>query len=407
MTALTRFADDVAVLVRGDDAVLLRDGVELLRVPGAGPAAEWLAGWSTRPWHRQELAGAPAAVRDLLALLERHGAVVADPLTAHLLDLHGRTVGGHLDLPAVPGADTAFQAREAGSGPIVRLPPPAPGSTPLGRALRDRRSARRFGTGPMPLEVLGTLLGAGAGTVPDSADATGRASGPDDRGEPDGASRPDSRGEPSRASRHDVRGQPGGRDEFDGSEQPDGRDEVDGRDGVDGASWFGRAHPSGGGLCLVETHVVAVRVAGLPAGGYRYLPLAHALSRRAGAPPATEPARWLPELPPGDTGAVVLLTVDFARPGLARYGGKAYRLALLEAGHIAQNLLLLGTALGVAGRPYCGYDDEAAARAAGLGHPTETVVYAVALGPAPEPCRPNALTSASQVPDGRTADGRG
>ncbi|MEO3926235.1 nitroreductase family protein [Micromonosporaceae bacterium B7E4] len=402
MTALARLADDVAVLVRDGDAVLLRDGAEVLHVPGAGPAAEWLAGWSTRPWPRRELAGAPTAVRHLLALLERHGAVLADPLTGHLLDLHGRTVGGHLELPAVPGADSAFLAREAGTGPIVRLPPPAPGAAPLGRALRNRRSAGRFGTGPVSLAVLGTLLGAGAGTTgtadasPETSDTAGMPAGPN--GTADTHTGPNDTADTHTGPNGTAGAEPGG------STPGGGAGGVLERvGGAAGTGWAGpgRAYPSGGRLYPVETHVVAVRVAGLTAAGYRYLPLAHALSRRAVPTPATEPARWLPDLPPGDTAAVVLLTVDFARPSLARYGGKAYRLALLEAGQIAQNLLLLGTVLGVAGRPYCGYDEEAAAGAAGLAYPTETVVYAIAFGPTPD--TPGGGRTAEPVPpDGRS-----
>jgi len=342
MTALTRLAEDVAVVVRGDDAVVLRNGTEVLRVPEAGPAAGWLAGPSGPVWDRRAVSTAPPAVRRLLAVLTEHRVVIADPVTEELRDLHARTVGGHLDLPPVPGTDTAFVAREAGTGPVLRLPPPDLGNASLGHVLRRRRSARTFGRGPIPLAALATILGVSAGPTSSAGPA-------------------------------------GGADRIGSEERPDAADRI-------GPAGPARGYPSGGARYPVETHLVAVRVAGLPPAGYRYLSLGHALSRRAAAGPDDPvPLHWLPDLPPGDTAAVVLLTVDFGRRDLAHYGGRAYRLALLEAGHLAQNLLLVSTAVGVAGRPFCGYDDEGAAGAAGLAYPTEVVVYAVALGPAATP----------------------
>jgi SagB-type dehydrogenase family enzyme len=325
VTSLRRLAHDAGIVVRDGDAVVLHDGAEVVRVPGAGPAAGWLTTASTQAWDRQWYAAAPPAVRRLIAALEAHQVVVGDPLAEHLIDLHARTVRGHLDPPAVPGVDAGFLAREAGTGPAVALPPPDLGAAPLAGALRARHSARTFGRGSVRFGALATLLGAAAGT-------TGR------DGDPDRWSWP--------------AGPP-------------------------------RRHPSGGALYPIETHVVTVWVEHLPSATYRYLPLAHALSRRAAAPSPVDLAQWIPDLPAGDTAAVVLLCMDLARPSLRRYGGKAYRLALLEAGHIAQNLVLVATALGLAGRPLCGFDDEALAAAAGLAYPAEVVVYAVGFGAAP------------------------
>jgi SagB-type dehydrogenase family enzyme len=74
------------------------------------------------------------------------------------------------------------------------------------------------------------------------------------------------------------------------------------------------------------------------------------------------------------------LFIDFTRHSFEKYGAKIYRLALLEAGHIAQNLLLTAAALGLAGLPLCGFRDAEISAAAGLDFPQQAVVYAVAIG---------------------------
>jgi nitroreductase len=54
---------------------------------------------------------------------------------------------------------------------------------------------------------------------------------------------------------------------------------------------------------------------------------------------------------------------------------------LLEAGHIAQNILLAATARGLASAPTCAITDRVAERLCGLDPVTQAAVYAVAVGP--------------------------
>lgn len=110
---------------------------------------------------------------------------------------------------------------------------------------------------------------------------------------------------------------------------------------------------------LLETYVVAVNVEGLPAGtyGYRTAPRRLVERMRASLAPA------LHHLGLGqdifvDAAAAVIHAVDLTR-AVARYGDRAYRLALLDAGHVGErlNLAALREGLGVSG---CGgyFDDE-------------------------------------------------
>ncbi|TMQ27155.1 MAG: SagB/ThcOx family dehydrogenase [Deltaproteobacteria bacterium] len=86
---------------------------------------------------------------------------------------------------------------------------------------------------------------------------------------------------------------------------------------------------------------------------------------------------------------LVYLFMDFARPSLGKYGEKAYRMALFEAGHLAQNLLLVAAASGLAGVPLCGFDDEQLSLSAGLAFPQEAFIDAAVAAVANLPPGPD------------------
>jgi SagB-type dehydrogenase family enzyme len=81
---------------------------------------------------------------------------------------------------------------------------------------------------------------------------------------------------------------------------------------------------------------------------------------------------------------ILLLTSDLCRPSFTRYGGKQYRLVLLEAGHLAQNILLVAAGLGLGALSLCGFADQALAEWVGLDYPRQVVLYAIAIG-TPDP----------------------
>jgi SagB-type dehydrogenase family enzyme len=141
-----------------------------------------------------------------------------------------------------------------------------------------------------------------------------------------------------------------------------------------------RPYPSGGALYPIELLIYPIRVERLNARFWYYQPLANRLV------PYTEEIE-LPEVTGcygndivRNASALLLLFVDFARPSLAKYGGKEYRLLLLEAGHLAQTILLVAAALRVAALPTCGFSDERLAYLAGLEFPSKSITYSVAVG---------------------------
>jgi len=141
-----------------------------------------------------------------------------------------------------------------------------------------------------------------------------------------------------------------------------------------------RAAPSGGALYPVEAYVLAFSVEGLDCALYHYLPLQHALEQLR---PLAGVEAVRPVLPPGLVAArpalVIALTAVFERTQ-AKYLERGYRFALLEAGHLAQNFLLMATALGLGGLPVGGYWDEPFNAMLGLDPTQEAVLYAVLLG---------------------------
>jgi SagB-type dehydrogenase family enzyme len=63
----------------------------------------------------------------------------------------------------------------------------------------------------------------------------------------------------------------------------------------------------------------------------------------------------------------------------AKYGDLAYQHALLEAGHMSENILLVGTALGLNLRPYAGFNDERIAELLDLDEDFEQTVHTVTV----------------------------
>jgi SagB-type dehydrogenase family enzyme len=141
-----------------------------------------------------------------------------------------------------------------------------------------------------------------------------------------------------------------------------------------------RAVPSAGALYPLEIYPVAVRIEGLDAGLYHFDPLCHGLERlRPGA--MGEELEALTVYPQLFTNAAIVffVTAMFWRTRF-KYGLRGYRFALLEAGHVGQNLVLTATAFGLTSAPVGGFYDrrvEAFLRIDGV---NEAPVYAVSIG---------------------------
>lgn len=137
--------------------------------------------------------------------------------------------------------------------------------------------------------------------------------------------------------------------------------------------------PSAGGLQALELYLVTLGPGPLEPGPWHYDRAAHALSRLPG-PGGREV--WAPRVPSLHTveggGLLLLIVGDLARVE-ERYGGRALRFLLLEAGHLMQDLCLLSASLGLCTVPLGVALEPEVADALSL-LPTDAVLYAGLCG---------------------------
>ncbi len=150
--------------------------------------------------------------------------------------------------------------------------------------------------------------------------------------------------------------------------------------GEDGAEFRLRTAPSGGGLYPIETFCLAFDVDDLPPGAYFYNALRHRLELAA---PGDCRSKLIGasnlKVEIENAAFCIALSVVLPRSSF-KYGQRAYRFALLEAGHIAQNLLLAAEGLGLGALPIGGFFDDDMNRLLNLDGCQEFVVYLVLVG---------------------------
>jgi SagB-type dehydrogenase family enzyme len=149
--------------------------------------------------------------------------------------------------------------------------------------------------------------------------------------------------------------------------------------GIDGTPQTLRTVPSGGALYPLELYVVSHRVEGLDHALYHYDPLRHGLEllRPLQSPAGAELSPYAEPL--AESAAIVAMTAMFWRSRF-KYGARAYRFALMEAGHVGQNLLLAAAALGLGAVPLGGFYDREVDAFLGVDGIYEASLYLVPVG---------------------------
>ena len=132
-------------------------------------------------------------------------------------------------------------------------------------------------------------------------------------------------------------------------------------------------------LFPLEMYVATQRVEGLDSGLYHFDPLRSALERirPLGSDELTGLTPFDELLVP--SAAVAMLSGVFWRSRF-KYGARAYRFALLEAGHVAQNFLLAATGLGLAACPVGGFYDRRVDAFLGIDGLYEASLYLLPVG---------------------------
>jgi SagB-type dehydrogenase family enzyme len=119
------------------------------------------------------------------------------------------------------------------------------------------------------------------------------------------------------------------------------------RRGVEGLPQS-RTAPSGGRRYPLELYVVVQRVEGVPAGIYHYNSESFGLARLESSKNEIDLMACFPaeRTIVGNAAAVILITSVMKRT-VQRYGARGWKIALLDAGHLGQNIWLAATAVGL------------------------------------------------------------
>jgi SagB-type dehydrogenase family enzyme len=145
-----------------------------------------------------------------------------------------------------------------------------------------------------------------------------------------------------------------------------------------------KTSPSGGARHPIEAYLLALRIQGLERGLYHYDAASHRLELlREGASARAvvqylNGQKWC-----GNAAAVVLMTAVFARTQWKYPAPRAYRVVLIDAGHICQTFCLVATWLGLA--PFCtmALADSRIEKDLKLDGITESVLYVAGVGSRP------------------------
>jgi SagB-type dehydrogenase family enzyme len=142
-----------------------------------------------------------------------------------------------------------------------------------------------------------------------------------------------------------------------------------------------RAAPSGGALYPLEIYVVGLRINGAPAGLYHYKPSANSIEvvRTGNLLEQMKTVLFL-EGVDIDNAAVVIVVTGILERNYLKYQDRGYRMVLIEAGGVAQNISLVATQQGF-GCVWLGgfYDDELSAEL-GADPVSEPIILAGVVG---------------------------
>ncbi len=139
-----------------------------------------------------------------------------------------------------------------------------------------------------------------------------------------------------------------------------------------------RFYPSAGARYPLEVYLLSSTVDEIKPGLYHYSILGDSLEELVAL---SEPRSWENVFGPevcADSPSFLVITSVLSRSAV-KYGTNAYRLSLLEAGHIGGNLCLLATSLGLAMCPLGGFDRTTLNRLLDLDD-DEVPMYCFALG---------------------------
>jgi SagB-type dehydrogenase family enzyme len=155
---------------------------------------------------------------------------------------------------------------------------------------------------------------------------------------------------------------------------------VRGKKKIEGEWCYDRPSPSAGGLYPLEFYAACQNVGGLRDGIYHYDACAHELElQKTGLFHLEIAGMMIGQDMVRDVNIVLLIAANFRRT-MWKYGQRGYRYIFLDAGHAAQNVYLVATALNLGVVSIGGFFDDELSSLVGLPGSEERVIYAVCVG---------------------------
>lgn len=142
-----------------------------------------------------------------------------------------------------------------------------------------------------------------------------------------------------------------------------------------------RVVPSAGACYPLSVITLVLSVVDTSRGFYEYQPNTDTLDYLSGISIPLELNDWFrtTHIDYRSAAAIIFIIGHWQRI-CPKYGSRGYRYLLLEAGHMAQNICLLTTTLGVPHVPVGGFDDDVVNSAFNLNSEKEGVVYTIVIG---------------------------
>lgn len=140
---------------------------------------------------------------------------------------------------------------------------------------------------------------------------------------------------------------------------------------------IGRFYPSAGARYPLEVYIIALNT-DIPKGVYHYYVKNHSLEELI-ILKKFQYKDYFIQKDLARSGCIILITGVFKRTTV-KYGDRGYRHILQEAGHLAQNLYLLSSALNLSCCATGGYIDSKLEELLDIDGVDESVIYAIAVG---------------------------
>lgn len=140
-----------------------------------------------------------------------------------------------------------------------------------------------------------------------------------------------------------------------------------------------RFYPSGGARYPLEVYLAIKRVSEIKPGIYHYNIFSHSLEQLLSGENLNDFDKTL-SYPWSKDAAVIFIITSVWDRNLIKYGDFGYNIILIEAGHMSQNLHLVGQSLGMKYCPLAGFNNEQMNAVLDIDENDESSLYITAIG---------------------------